>query len=118
MGVQVLSYNHLQGLTSEQKISKVLEIVKKGDVVLIEGRLTAEEELTLTSKTMENISKSFHGIEIAYLGTPQPSTTLDKIKEKFASFLIKDRLGITAIGPSKKIKEIKSNPSKLEILFK
>lgn len=118
MGVQVLSYNYLQSVSSSQKVHRILEIVKKGDVVLIEGKLTAEEEMTLTSKTMENVSKDFSGIEIAYLGTPEPSSTLEKIRDKIVSLLAKDRMGITAIGPSKIIKEIKSNPSKLEILFK
>ena len=117
MGVQVLSYDLVKGLHFEQKISKVLEIVKKGDVVLLEGRLSPDEELTLTSKALESVSGKFSGIEIAYLKSSNSKTFFGSFKETLIKLLAKDRFGITVIGPSKIIKEIKMDPQRLEILF-
>ncbi len=118
MGVQILSHELIGNLSSSKKIRKILEIVKKGDVVLIEGRLKSEEELSLTSQALENVSGKFTGIEIAFLDSVKSKSPIDTIKQGIIKILAKERLGITVIGPSKIIKEIKMNPNKLEILFK
>jgi len=117
-GVQVLSYELTRALSSESKLKKILEIVKTGDIVMLEGKLTSEEETTLISRALKNVSGKFSGIEIAFLGTHTSKTIIDKIKEKLLNFIAQGRFGITVIGPSKKIKEIKMDPQKLEILLK
>ncbi len=119
MGVQVLSYESMKVLDSVKKVSKVLKIVKKGDIVMIEGKLTPEEETYLISSAMQNVSGKFSGIEIAFLQSSNvASSFVEKIRESLIKALAKDRIGITVIGPSKVVKEIKMDPSKLEILLK
>lgn len=119
MGIQVLSNQVLKGLDSEKRVQKILDIVRKGDVVMFEGRLNSEEELALTSKAMGNVSGKFSGIEIAYLDEQSTSKNmLDRVRDQLLKWIAKDRLGVTVVGPSKIIKEIKMDPNKLEILYK
>jgi hypothetical protein len=118
VGVQVLSYELTKNLDSESRVAKILEIAKKGDVVMLEGRLNPDEELSLTSKAMESVSGKFSGVEIAYLDSVDSKSFLDKFRDHLLKIIAKDRFGITVIGPSKLIKEIKMDPNKLEILFK
>jgi len=117
MGVQVLSYDMMKRLKSSERISKILEIVKLGDIVMIEGRMSAEEEATLISKALSSIKGKFTGIEIAYLDSKTEDSLIEKVRGTLLKVLAKDRLGITVVGPSKLIKEVKMDPQKLEILF-
>lgn len=119
MGVQILSFDMLRKFKTETRLHKILDILKDGDVVVIEGRLSHEEETTLVAHALENVSGKFTGIEIAYLDPKYHTMSfLESIKEKLIMLLAKERLGITVIGPSKIIKEIKMDPQKLEVLFK
>lgn len=116
-GVQVLSFNAIKELESSQRIKKILEIVKKGDIVMFEGRLDPNEELQLTTKALESVSGKFTGIELAYLGDDSKSF-LERVKKQVVKLLNGYHTGITVVGPSKIIKEIKMDPNNLEILFK
>lgn len=118
MGVQVLSHSLLKGMDSSKKLDKIFDIVKKGDVVMLEGRLTADEETVLISKALRNVSGKFSGIEIAFLEGKKSKTLTENIRGKLLKLIAGDRFGLTVVGPSKLIKEIKMNPDKLEILFK
>lgn len=117
MGVQVLSYDLMKRFKSEERVFKILEIVKSGDIVMIEGRLSPQEEIVLVSKALASIKGKFTGVEIAYLDSKIEDSLLEKFKGHLLKVLAKDRLGITVIGPSKLIKEVKMDPQKLEILF-
>lgn len=117
-GVQVLSHALLKDFDQTQKLEKIFEIVKKGEIVMIEGRLTPDEETTLISKALKNVSGKFTGVEIAFLEGKQQLTLPQKLKNTLLKLLAGDRFGLTVIGPSKQIKEIKMNPEKLEILLK
>ena len=120
MGVQILSHNLFNKLNKNEKLKEILKIVKSGDLVLIEGSLTPEFELELTNKTLEKINEKFSGIEFANLNNKDEKTKniFKIVKNKLINILLKDRIGLTIIGPSKIIKSIKSNPEKLEVLFK
>lgn len=118
MDVQILSYEAMRNLESHERIKKILNLVKKTDLVLLEGKLRNEEEIELINNTMENISKNFTGVEIAYLDSTSNQSLFEKIRTKMAKFLLKDRIGITVIGPSKVVKEIKKDPNKIEVYMK
>lgn len=117
-GVQVLSHTLLKDLDPVKKLDKIFDTVKSGDIVMIEGRLTADEETTLISKALRNVSGKFTGIEIAFLEGTAKKSASQKLKDKIVKLLAGDRFGLTVIGPSKIIKEIKMNPEKLEIMLK
>ncbi len=116
--MQVLSYELIKRLDSSKRIRRILEIVKKGDIVMIEGKLSPEEETKLITSALANVSGNFSGIEVAYLDSFKAENIFEKIKDKLLKAIARDRFGITVVGPSKVIKEIKMDPNKLEILFK
>lgn len=119
MGVQVLSYDLIMNLDSKKRISKILDIVKnKGDVAMIEGRLSPEDETELISSALSNVSGSFTGVEVAFLDHKKQAGMIGKLKDSILKMLAKNRIGITVVGPANIISEIKMNPDKLEILFK
>jgi len=118
MGVQVLAYDLIKDLSSSKRIEKIFNIVKNGDVVMLEGRIAPEEESELISKALASVSGKFTGIEVAFLNSKFNGGFLEKIKNSVINILAKERMGITVVGPSKIIGEIKMDPQKLEILFK
>ena len=117
MGVQVLSFKVLKEMESSQRVKKILSIVKKGDIVMFEGKLHPEEELKLTTMAMESVSGKFSGIEIAFLGD-ESKNFVSRLKNQLVNLINGYAPGISVVGPSKKIKEIKMDPNNLEILFK
>ena len=104
-------------MESEERIKKILSIVKKGDIVMFEGKLHADEELQLTTKALESVSGKFSGIEIAHLGD-ESKNFVSRLKQHVVKLLNGHAPGITVVGPSKLIKDIKMDPNNLEILFK
>lgn len=116
--VEIISYELIKNLKSEDKLNKILNIVKLGKIVLLEGRLTVKEETDLISFSLEQVDSKFSGIEIAHLNSQKNKTIIDKMKNSIIEVLAKNRIGITVIGPAKIVKEIKMNPNKLEILYK
>ncbi len=115
--LQFVPYSEINGLEPEKRIGKLLDIVKKDKVVLLQGRLKPAEEAWLIQKTMENVSKSFKGIELC---TIYPEAKHDRLwntlRNILVKFLLGSREGLTIIGPANVIKEIKRNPNKIELL--
>jgi hypothetical protein len=117
MAVQILSYDLVKNWPSKVKVKKILEIVKMGDLVMLEGKLTPQEEADLISSALESVSGKFTGIEVANLTSLSENGLLDKLKNSLLKIIAKNRFGISVIGPSKIIKEIKMDPKKIEIYF-
>ena len=95
MGVQVLSYELFKDLRSSEKIAKILEVVKGGDIVMLEGKLDSEIEADLIASAMASISGRFTGVEVAYLGSIRAKSFTQKIKEQLVKILVKDRIELT-----------------------
>lgn len=104
-------------LSRKERSEKILTLVKKGDLVVFEGRLDSEEEMNLTTRALESVSGKFTGIEIAYLGS-QNASLIEKVKHSLVKVLSGKSPGLTVVGPSKTIKEIKMDPNNLEIMLK
>ncbi|MCD4666833.1 DUF2073 domain-containing protein [archaeon] len=115
---QFIPYFELQGLESNKKINKLLKLVKEDKILLLEGKLHPEEEAELIRKTMNEISRSFKGVEISSLDYKKEENLIEKLKSTFVNMLIGDRTGISIIGPANVIKEIKRNPNKIELFTK
>jgi len=112
--LQFVPYSDIAYLTSDERIGKLLDIVKKDNIVLMQGRLKPIEETSLIQRTMEIISKNFKGIEIC---TIYPEGQNMKIFRKLTTSIVKSVLGhrdgITIIGPANVVKEIKRDPNKI-----
>ena len=113
-------YNEIRNLTSNARIEKMLDIVKEDKIVILDGRLTKEEEVALIRETMERVSDKFKGIEIQVWEAPHGAEKglWRTFRERLAALLVPDynEGGFTIIGPANIIKEIKKDPSKIQLV--
>lgn len=115
--LQYIPFSDIAGLDSEARINKLLKLARDEKIVLLEGRLKKEEEAYLIQKTMESIDSSFKGIEIAtVLPNVKGQNTFDMIKNTIINTLLRERTGVTIIGPATVVKKIKQDPEKIQLL--
>ena len=115
--LQFVPYEEIEGLGSNERIKKLLSMVKDDKIVVLEGRLRKEEEAGLIRKTMEEISERFKGIELSVVYPDRKKATFGKmIKNNIADMLLGQRQGLTVLGPASLIKEIKKDPDKIQLL--
>ena len=113
---QYVPFNEIDDLSSERRISKILGIVKRNKIVLMQGRLKPNEETALIERTMQEVSKEFKGIELCTIyPNNEKNKTGAQIKQMLLKVVMGDRDGLTIIGPATIIKEIKRNPDKIEL---
>ena len=114
--LQFVPYGEIANLETNQKLEKLLRIVKEDKIVVMEGRLRKEEEKELIRKTMETVDDKFKAIEIAVIYPSGTSLSfLEKLKDGVIELMLGDRQGITVIGPATIIKEIKRDPDKIQL---
>ncbi|HZX12275.1 MAG TPA: DUF2073 domain-containing protein [Candidatus Nanoarchaeia archaeon] len=114
--LQFIPYHEVSDLDINGKIQKILKSVKEDKIILVEGRLAAQEESELIRRTMEVIDKKFKGIEICSVDyQPRNMLFVDKMKKVVANFLLNKASGMTIIGPATIVKEIKKDPNKIEL---
>ena len=117
--LQILHYSEIAGLTSVGRIRKLLNIAKENKIILLQGRLSKEEEVELIKATMEEINKDFKGIELAVLEpNKDKGNPLSMLRDGIANVLLGNKQGLTVIGPANIVKEIKKDPNKIELLTK
>lgn len=115
--LQFIPYTTIENLSSSKRISKFLQLVKTDKIILLEGRLRADEETELIRKTMEDIDDKFTGIELSVIYPELKNAAFfSKIKQNFLKMVLGDRQGMTIIGPANIVKEIKQDPEKIELL--
>ena len=112
---QYVPFNEIENLSSERRISKILGIVKRNKIVLMQGRLKTDEETALIERTMQEVSKEFKGIELCTIYPNNEKNKTAKIKQMLVKVFMGDRDGLTIINPATIIKEIKRNPDKIEL---
>ena|SRR3989344_8845874 len=114
--LQFVPYGDIEHLGSDQRIKKLLTIVRDEKVILMQGRLKPEEETKLIQQTMELIAEEFKGVEICTIYPEEKNLQLfSRVKKEMVKFLLGNRDGITIIGPASVIKEIKRDPNKIEL---
>ncbi|EKF86008.1 DUF2073 domain-containing protein [Methanobacterium formicicum] len=103
-----LSSDALKTQSSIEKISMIVEKVKKGELLVIEGGLEPEEEAELIETTMREIDvENFMGIDIY---------TLEKDESSFFGLSKKKTVGITIIGPANVMKAVKRKSNFLSMV--
>ena len=114
--LQFVAYSEIESLNTEERIQKLLGIVKNKSIVLMQGRLKPAEETRLIQETMEQINKDFKGIEICTIyPEDREMEAVRKIRKEFFRFVLGNRDGMTIVGPSSVIKEIKRDPNKIQL---
>lgn len=118
--IQFLPYSEIRNLGSSERIRKILGIVLANNILILQGRLLADEETRLIEDTMAMIGhvRNFRGIELAVISGNGEEGFFSKMKKGLANALFGGDLGaITIIGPATVVKEIKRNPKKIELLL-
>lgn len=116
--IQYVPYTDIEYLSSAKRVNKLLDIVMKGSIVMMEGRLKKEEETDLIEITMEKIDNKFKGIELSVLNPEKESAALmDKMKKGVATMLLGNRMGMTIIGPAHVVKDIRRDPDKIQLIL-
>jgi hypothetical protein len=119
--IQFLPYSEIRGLNSDERIRKILDVVLGNNILILQGKLKAEEEARLIGDTMAMIGhvKNFSGVELAVIsGNGDNLSMFGKMKKGFANVLVGgDMSAVTIIGPATIVKDIKRNPKKIELLL-
>lgn len=119
--LQFIPYSELAYLTSYKRVKKLLEIVGEEKIVFFQGKLTPEEEADLIEETMKRVSKSkkFKGIELT---TFSPKVIhlpfFSQVREGIAGIIAGNREVMTVIGPATVIREIRKDPTKIQLLLR
>ena len=120
LSLQILPFSEVHSLSISERVKKILKLILENKIVILHGRLRAEEEARLIEDTMAMVDhiKNFKGIELAVI---EPNLKEEnffvKMKYGIAKSLIGDNSAITVIGPAAVIKEIKKDPKKLELML-
>lgn len=119
--LQFIPFSEIAHLNSIERVKKLLKVVLDHKVVILQGRLRPDEETRLIEDTMimiDNI-KGFKGIELAVItGDNENKTFFDKLRMGLARAIAGQRDAMTIIGPASIVKEMKSDPKKLEIMMR
>jgi len=114
--LQFIPYTEIDKISPEERLKKLLHLVKEDKIIMLEGKLPSNEKSELISRTMAEISSKFKGIEIEELDIEsKDKAILEAIKRVFINLLLGNRRGFTIIGPATVIKEIKKDPNKIQL---
>ncbi|VVB67762.1 Uncharacterised protein [Candidatus Norongarragalina meridionalis] len=108
---EFISSDTVMGKSSEEKINIIMKSVRKDKILVLEEPLTPAEEKLLIMKTMTAITRDFPGIEVCSLGN-----TVDDLKSRVIKFLGGKTSGLTVVGPSNLVHQVKRDPNKLRFV--
>lgn len=120
VSLHIMPYSEIRSLSINDRIKKILRIVLGNRVIILQGRLRVEEEIRLIEDTMAMVDhvKNFRGVELAVIEPDMKEPGfMTKLKKGIAKSLVGHNNALTVIGPASIVKEIKRDPSKLEVLL-
>jgi hypothetical protein len=90
-------------------------------IVILQGKLKAEEEARLIGDTMIMIGrvKGFKGVELAVIQPDLKNMSIfGHMKRGIANALVGESDSLTVVGPATFVKEIRKDPRKIDLVFK
>lgn len=118
--IHFMPYSEIAHEDSIGRIKKIMGIVLKNKIVILQGRLKSDEEVRLIENSMTLIGnvEGFQGIEIAGLsGDNENRGLFDNVRRNIAKILIGEQDAITIIGPASIVKEMTKDPRKIELML-
>jgi hypothetical protein len=117
--LQFIPFTDIEKLDSSGRIKKLLDIILKNKIIILQGKLKADEEARLIEDTMVLVRhiKGFKGVELVVIS--EDVSELDwfsKFKHGVVRALGQEN-AITIIGPASVIREIKRDPKKIELFL-
>ena len=108
--LEFMPYSEIRDLNSSERVKKILKEILDNRIIVLQGRLKAEEETRLIEDTMAMIEhiKNFKGIELAVIASNNENNGLGRrFGQGIAKMLVGDTTAMTIIGPASIVKEIK-----------
>lgn len=118
--IHFMPYSEISHEDSVGRIKKIIGIVLKKKIIILQGRLTPSEEAKLIENSMMLIGNvdGFAGIEIASLsGESENRGLFEGIRRNIAKILVGEQDVLTVIGPASVIKEMTKDPKKVELML-
>lgn len=114
-----MPFSEIRELTITERVKKILNLILGNRVVILQGRLRPEEEIRLIEDTMAMVDhiKTFKGIELAVVDSNKEESFFFKLRRGLAQSITGESNSLTVIGPASVVKEIKKDPSKIEVFF-
>ncbi|MFH1285891.1 MAG: DUF2073 domain-containing protein [Candidatus Micrarchaeota archaeon] len=111
--IEFLATSMLPNSGEKEKTNYILSNVRENKILVLEEKLTPNEERLLIAETMKQIGndEKFAGIEISTLG----GGSLDALRSALIRFLGGKPRGITVIGPSALVRKIKQDPNSIHL---
>lgn len=119
LSIQFVPFSEIRNLDSDSRIKKILDIVLGNNIIILQGRLRAEEESRLIGDTMAMIGhvKEFKGIELAVIAD-NDGGLMNRFRSNLANLITRGETGaVTIIGPASIVREIKRDPKKIELFL-
>jgi len=118
--LRFLRYRDIARLESNVRVKKLLDIVIDNKIIILQGRLDSVEEASLIQSTMALIGriKGFKGVELATIQPDKDAGFFEGMRLGIARALIGERDALTIIGPAAIVKDIKKDPSKIDLMLK
>ncbi len=108
--IKLLPYERFK----RDKYKAVLKDLKENTIILIDAKLSMEEELALIKDTMRSITGNFTGIELSSINSiDKKMGNMDRFRNVLAEKIVGKKRGMTIIGPAKLVQKIKKNPEEL-----
>jgi len=120
LSLHIMPFSEVRDLGISDRVKKILKLVLGNKVVILQGRLRAEEEIRLIEDTMAMVDhiEDFKGIELAVIEPDSKNESFFfKMKKGIARSLTGDSDATTVIGPASIVKQIKKDPKKLEVFL-
>ncbi len=118
--IHFMPYSEIAREETIDRIKKIMGIVLKNKIIILQGKLKAEEEAKLIENSMMLIGnvKGFAGIEIASLsGENENRSLFEGVRRNIAKILVGEQDAITVIGPASVVGEIQKDPKKIELML-
>jgi len=118
--IHFMPYSEIAREDSIGRVKKIMGIVLKNKIVILQGKLKSDEEARLIENSMTLIGniKGFQGIEIAGLSSENENRGLfEKVRHNIARILVGEQDSITIIGPASVVKDITKDPKKIELML-
>jgi len=118
--IHFMPYSEIAREDALGRIKKIMGIILKNRIIILQGRLRPEEEVRLIENSMTLIGNipGFQGIEIAAIsGRGEFEGLFHKVRHNIARILIGEQDAITIIGPASVVKEITRDPRKIELML-
>jgi hypothetical protein len=109
--VKVLPYERI----GEGGLKEILKDVRENTLIMIDAKLSVDQETHIIQETMKKISDKFPGIELnsMELSHEKGSGLLGNLKNWIVEMLMGKKRGVTIIGSARIIKKIEKNPQNL-----